>query len=155
MIIMIFSEKNKDLWVEDYLKKVNTLSLQEMKLLETSWANNKEENYFRIDNDRQKLNLWLIDTYNYDNLTVEMQVDINVISKENGCEITINPQKFKLYYLKIIIFFYIVLMILFCVISQSIIIFVFGAFQALVLYVQKRIIYKNTKNRIIDKIQEI
>ena len=151
---MIFSEKNKELWIEDYLKEVNTLSMQEIKSLETSWASDKAENYFRTD--AEKLNLWLIDTYNYDNLTVEMQVDIDVTSKENGCEISIKPQKFKLYYLKMVIFFYIVLMILFCIISQSfIIILIFGVFQAIVFYVQKRIIYKNTKNRIIDKIQDM
>ena len=35
------------------------------------------------------------------------------------------------------------------------IVFVFGAFQAAVLYVQNRIICKNTRNRIIDKIQNM
>ena len=104
---------------------------------------------------KKNKDLWLIDTYNYENLTVEMQVDLNVISKDAGCEIIIKPQKFKLYYLKMVIFFYIALMILFCIISQSAIVFVFGAFQAAVLYVQNRIICKNTRNRIIDKIQNM
>ena len=36
---------------------------------------------------------------------VEMQVNLNVISKDAGCEIIIKPQKFKLYYLKMVIFF--------------------------------------------------
>ena len=88
------------------------------------------KNYFKTDDDQGKLNLWLIDTYNYENLTVEMQVDLNVISKDAGCEIIIKPQKFKLYYLKMVIFFYIALMILFCIISQSAIVFVFGAFSS-------------------------
>ena len=116
---MISSKKNKDLWIEDYIKRVKVLSSQEIKLLETSWSseNNKVENYFRTDDGQGKLNLWLIDTYNYENLTVEMQVDLNVISKDAGCEIIIKPQKFKLYYLKMVIFFYIALMILFCIIS--------------------------------------
>ena len=131
---MISSEKNKDLWIEDYIKRVKVLSAQEIKLLETSW---------------------LIDTYNYENLTVEMQVNLNVISKDAGCEIIIKPQKFKLYYLKMVIFFYIVLMIIFGVISQSVIVFAFGAVQVMILYVQNRIIYKNTRNRIIDKIQNM
>ena len=106
---MISSEKNKDLWIEDYIKRVKVLSAQEIKLLETSWSseNNKVENYFRTDDGQGKLNLWLIDTYNYENLTVEMQVNLNVISKDAGCEIIIKPQKFKLYYLKMVIFFYI------------------------------------------------
>lgn len=95
------------------------------------------------------------DTYNYENLTVEMQVNLNVISKDAGCEIIIKPQKFKLYYLKMVIFFYIVLMIIFGVISQSVIVFAFGAVQVMILYVQNRIIYKNTRNRIIDKIQNM
>lgn len=104
---MISSEKNKDLWIEDYIKRVKVLSAQEIKLLETSWSseNNKVENYFRTDDGQGKLNLWLIDTYNYENLTVEMQVNLNVISKDAGCEIIIKPQKFKLYYLKMVIFF--------------------------------------------------
>ena len=124
---MISSEKNKDLWIEDYIKRVKVLSAQEIKLLETSWSseNNKVENYFRTDDGQGKLNLWLIDTYNYENLTVEMQVNLNVISKDAGCEIIIKPQKFKLYYLKMVIFFYIVLMIIFGVISQSVIVFAF------------------------------
>ena len=44
---MISSEKNKDLWIEDYIKRVKVLSAQEIKLLETSWSseNNKVENY--------------------------------------------------------------------------------------------------------------
>lgn len=151
--VLILSEKNKELWIEDYLKEVNTLSMQEIKSLETSWASDKSENYFRTD--AEKLNLWLIDTYNYDNLTVEMQVDIDVTSKEDGCEIGIKPQKFKLHYLRMVIFFYIILLILFCIISQSAILLAFGVFQAVVLYLQKRIIYKNTKNRIIDKIQDM
>lgn len=94
---MISSKKNKDLWIEDYIKRVKVLSSQEIKLLETSWSseNNKVENYFKTDDDQGKLNLWLIDTYNYENLTVEMQVDLNVISKDAGCEIIIKPQKFK------------------------------------------------------------
>lgn len=140
---MISSEKNKDLWIEDYIKRVKVLSAQEIKLLETSWSseNNKVENYFRTDDGQGKLNLWLIDTYNYENLTVEMQVNLNVISKDAGCEIIIKPQKFKLYYLKMVIFFYIVL--------------AFGAVQVMILYVQNRIIYKNTRNRIIDKIQNM
>lgn len=48
---MISSEKNKDLWIEDYIKRVKVLSAQEIKLLETSWSseNNKVENYFRTD----------------------------------------------------------------------------------------------------------
>ena len=77
---MISSEKNKDLWIEDYIKRVKVLSAQEIKLLETSWSseNNKVENYFRTDDGQGKLNLWLIDTYNYENLTVEMQVNLNV-----------------------------------------------------------------------------
>ena len=54
-----------------------------------------------------------------------------------------------------VIFFYIALMILFCIISQSAIVVCFGAFQAAVLYVQNRIIYKNTRNHIIDKIQNM
>ena len=54
-----------------------------------------------------------------------------------------------------VIFFYIVLMIIFGVISQSVIVFAFGAVQAMILYVQNRIIYKNTRNRIIDKIQNM
>ena len=154
---MISSKKNKDLWIEDYIKRVKVLSSQEIKLLETSWSseNNKVENYFKTDDDQGKLNLWLIDTYNYENLTVEMQVDLNVISKDAGCEIIIKPQKFKLYYLKMVIFFYIALMILFCIISQSAIVFVFGAFQAAVLYVQNRIIYNNTTHHIIDKIHNL
>ena len=154
---MISSEKNKDLWIEDYIKRVKVLSAQEIKLLETSWSseNNKVENYFRTDDGQGKLNLWLIDTYNYDNLTVEMQVNLNVISKDAGCEIIIKPQKFKLYYLKMVIFFYIVLMIMFGVISQSVIVFALGAVQVMILYVQNRIIYKNTRNRIIDKIQNM
>ena len=43
--------KNKDLWIEDYIKRVKVLSAQEIKLLETSWSseNNKVENYFRTD----------------------------------------------------------------------------------------------------------
>ena len=88
---MISSEKNKDLWIEDYIKRVKVLSAQEIKLLETSWSseNNKVENYFRTDDGQGKLNLWLIDTYNYENLTVEMQVNLNVISKDAGCEIII------------------------------------------------------------------
>ena len=148
---MISSEKNKDLWIEDYIKRVKVLSAQEIKLFE----NNKVENYFRTDDGQGKLNLWLIDTYNYENLTVEMQVNLNVISKDAGCEIIIKPQKFKLYYLKMVIFFYIVLMIIFGVISQSVIVFAFGAVQVMILYVQNRIIYKNTRNRIIDKIQNM
>ena len=42
---MISSEKNKDLWIEDYIKRVKVLSAQEIKLLETSWSseNNKVE----------------------------------------------------------------------------------------------------------------
>lgn len=32
---MISSEKNKDLWIEDYIKRVKVLSAQEIKLLET------------------------------------------------------------------------------------------------------------------------
>ena len=145
---MISSEKNKDLWIEDYKKRVKVLSAQEIKLLETSWSseNNKVENYFRTDDGQGKLNLWLIDTYNYENLTVEMQVNLNVISKDAGCEIIIKPQKFKLYYL---------IMIIFGVISQSVIVFAFGAVQVMILYVQNRIIYKNTRNRIIDKIQNM
>ena len=109
---MISSEKNKDLWIEDYIKRVKVLSAQEIKLLETSWSseNNKVENYFRTDDGQGKLNLWLIDTYNYENLTV---------------------------------------------ISQSVIVFAFGAVQVMILYVQNRIIYKNTRNRIIDKIQNM
>ena len=95
---MISSEKNKDLWIEDYIKRVKVLSAQ---------------------------------------------------------EIIIKPQKFKLYYLKMVIFFYIVLMIIFGVISQSVIVFAFGAVQVMILYVQNRIIYKNTRNRIIDKIQNM
>ena len=73
---MISSEKNKDLWIEDYIKRVKVLSAQEIKLLETSWSseNNKVENYFRTDDGQGKLNLWLIDTYNYENLTVEMYI---------------------------------------------------------------------------------
>ena len=128
---MISSEKNKDLWIEDYIKRVKVLSAQEIKLLETSWSseNNKVENYFRTDDGQGKLNLWLIDTYNYENLTVEMQVNLNVISKDAGCEIIIKPQKF--------------------------IVFAFGAVQVMILYVQNRIIYKNTRNRIIDKIQNM
>ena len=51
--------------------------------------------------------------------------------------------------------FYIVLMIIFGVISQSVIVFAFGAVQVMILYVQNRIIYKNTRNRIIDKIQNM
>ena len=31
---MISSEKNKDLWIEDYIKRVKVLSAQEIKLLE-------------------------------------------------------------------------------------------------------------------------
>ena len=132
---MISSEKNKDLWIEDYIKRVKVLSAQEIKLLETSWSseNNKVENYFRTDDGQGKLNLWLIDTYNYENLTVEMQVNLNVISKDTGCEIIIK----------------------FGVISQSVIVFAFGAIQVIILYVQNRIIYKNTRNRIIDKIQNM
>ena len=47
-VIMISSEKNKNLWIEDYKKRVKVLSAQEIKLLETSWSseNNKVENYF-------------------------------------------------------------------------------------------------------------
>ena len=152
---MISSEKNKDLWIEDYIKRVKVLSAQEIKLLETSWSseNNKVENYFRTDDGQGKLNLWLIDTYNYENLTVEMQVNLNVISKDAGCEIIIKPQKFILF--KNGDIFYIVLMIIFGVISQSVIVFAFGAVQVMILYVQNRIIYKNTRNRIIDKIQNM
>ena len=46
-------------------------------------------------------------------------------------------------------------MIIFGVISQSVIVFAFGAVQVMILYVQNRIIYKNTRNRIIDKIQNM
>ena len=35
---MISSKKNKDLWIEDYIKRVKVLSSQEIKLLETSWS---------------------------------------------------------------------------------------------------------------------
>ena len=63
---MISSEKNKDLWIEDYIKRVKVLSAQEIKLLETSWSseNNKVENYFRTDIvvqlSRQKSKLFIM-----------------------------------------------------------------------------------------------
>ena len=49
---MISSEKNKDLWIEDYIKRVKVLSAQEIKLLETSWSseNNKVENLYWCTN---------------------------------------------------------------------------------------------------------
>ena len=46
-------------------------------------------------------------------------------------------------------------MIIFGVISQSVIVFAFGAVQVMILYVQNRIIYKYTRNRLIDKIQNM
>ena len=153
----MFSKKDKDTWVKDYFNLIEVLSQEEIGCLETKWANekNKNEYYFRTSDEIGKLDLWLIDTYNYQNLTVEMRALIAITPKENGCKIEIEFEKFQLFYLKTVIYFLVILINLFCIISKSIAPFIFGLFFVFVFYIQKRIIYRNTQRRIVQKLESM
>ena len=153
----MLSGKDKDTWIKDYFNLIKIFPHEEIRNLETTWANekSKKEYYFRTDDEIEKLDLWLIDTVNYQNLTVEMKALIRIVPKENGCKIDVKIEKFRLFYLKAVIWFFALFIFLFCSISQSMVPMIFGLFFVIFFHIQKRIIYKKTKGKLIQKLEEV